>query len=105
NLRLECVEVYYIHNPESQFAEVSRDEFYRRLRGAFEFLERAVADGKVSMYGTATWNGYRAPSDSPEALSLERVVQTAREVAGGGHHFKNVQPPLHLVATAECTDT
>jgi len=96
NLRLECVDVYYIHNPESQFAEVSREEFYRRLRGAFEFLETAVLDGKISIYGTATWNGYRAPSDSPEALSLERVVETARDVAGDGHHFKVVQLPFNL---------
>src|SRR5262245_3452031 len=96
NLKLECIHVYYIHNPESQLAEVSRDEFYKRLRAAFEFLETAVADGKISIYGTATWNGYRAPADSPEALSLERVVETARDVGGDGHHFKVVQLPFNL---------
>src|SRR6266508_3404309 len=40
NMRLSCVDVYYVHNPESQLAAVSRDEFRRRLRAAFEFLER-----------------------------------------------------------------
>ncbi|HEY7181753.1 MAG TPA: aldo/keto reductase [Blastocatellia bacterium] len=104
NLRLDCIDVYYIHNPESQFAEVSRDEFYKRLRAAFEFLETAVTDGKISMYGTATWNGYRAPSDSPEALSLERVVETARDVAGNGHHFKVVQLPFNLAMAEAFTD-
>ena len=104
NLKLECVDIYYIHNPESQLAEVSRDDFYRRLRAAFEFLETAVADGKISIYGTATWNGYRAPSDSPEALSLERVVETAREVAGDGHHFKVVQLPFNLAMNEAFTD-
>jgi aryl-alcohol dehydrogenase-like predicted oxidoreductase len=104
NLKLECVDVYYIHNPESQFAEVSRDEFYSRLRAAFEFLETAVADGKISIYGTATWNGYRASSGSPEALSLERVVETAREVAGDDHHFKVVQLPFNLAMTEALTD-
>jgi aryl-alcohol dehydrogenase-like predicted oxidoreductase len=104
NLKLDCVDVYYIHNPESQFAEVSREEFYGRLRAAFEFLETAVADGKISMYGTATWNGYRAPSNSPEALSLERVVETAREVAGESHHFKVVQLPFNLAMTEPFTD-
>jgi aryl-alcohol dehydrogenase-like predicted oxidoreductase len=104
NLKLECVDIYYIHNPESQLAEVSRDEFYRRLRAAFEFLETAVADGKISIYGTATWNGYRAPSNSPEALSLERVVETAREVAGDDHHFKVVQLPFNLAMTEAFTD-
>src|SRR5499426_426931 len=104
NLKLECVDIYYIHNPESQLAEVSRDEFYRRLRAAFEFLETAVADGRVSFYGTATWNGYRAAPDSPEALSLERVVETAREVAGDDHHFKVVQLPFNLAMTEAFTN-
>jgi aryl-alcohol dehydrogenase-like predicted oxidoreductase len=76
NLKLDAVDVYYIHNPESQFAEVSREEFYRRLRAAFEFLESAVAAGKISMYGTATWNAYRVAPDNPEFISLEQVVET-----------------------------
>jgi aryl-alcohol dehydrogenase-like predicted oxidoreductase len=96
NLQLSAVDVYYLHNPESQFAEVRGEEFYTRLRATFEFLESAVATGKISMYGTATWNGYRVPSNSPELLSLERVVQTAREVAGDQHHFKVVQLPINL---------
>jgi aryl-alcohol dehydrogenase-like predicted oxidoreductase len=104
NLKLESIDIYYIHNPESQLAEVSRDEFYKRLRAAFEFLETAVADGKISVYGTATWNGYRAPVDSPEYLSLERVEETAREVAGDSHHFKVVQLPFNLAMTEAFTD-
>jgi aryl-alcohol dehydrogenase-like predicted oxidoreductase len=96
NLRLDCVDGYYLHNPESQLAEVTPDEFYRRLHAAFEFLESAVEDGRIAMYGTATWNGYRAPATSPEHLSLERMVETARVVAGDGHHFKIVQLPFNL---------
>lgn len=99
NLRLDNVDVYYLHNPESQLAEVPADEFYRRLAAAFEFLESAVATGKISMYGTATWNGYRAASNSREFLSLERVVKTAREVGGDNHHFKVVQLPVNLAMT------
>jgi aryl-alcohol dehydrogenase-like predicted oxidoreductase len=104
NLKLDCVDIYYLHNPESQLAEVSREEFYKRLRAAFEFLESAVADGKISVYGTATWNGYREPSNSPTALSLEQVVGVAREVAGDGHHFKVVQLPFNLAMTEAFTD-
>ena len=97
NLKLSAVDVYYIHNPESQFAEVSREEFYRRLRAAFEFLESAVAAGKIAMYGTATWNAYRVTPDNTEFISLEQAVQTAREVAGDNHHFKVVQLPLNIM--------
>ena len=99
NLRLDAVDVYYLHNPETQLAEVSLTEFYRRLAVAFEFLESAVAAGKIAMYGTATWNGYRVSSNSREFLSLERVVETARQVGGDNHHFKVVQLPVNLAMT------
>jgi predicted aldo/keto reductase-like oxidoreductase len=36
------------------------------------------------------------PASSREFLSLERVVQAAREVAGDSHHFKVVQLPMNL---------
>lgn len=104
NLKLECVDVYYIHNPESQLAEVESEEFYGRLGAAFEFLESAVAAGKIAMYGTATWNGYRVPPTSREFLSLERIVQTAHEAAGGNHHFKVVQLPLNLAMVEAFTN-
>lgn len=103
NLKLEAVDVYYLHNPESQLAEVKREDFYQRLHHAFEFLEEAVAAGKIVFYGTATWNGYRVPANSAEYLSLERVVQTARAVAGEQHHFKVVQLPINLAMTEAFT--
>lgn len=96
NLQLAAVDVYYLHNPEAQLAEVSPAVFYQRLQLAFEYLETAVAAGKISMYGTATWNGYRVAAHSREWLSLERIVQTARAVAGENHHFKVVQLPINL---------
>ncbi|HYP00424.1 MAG TPA: aldo/keto reductase, partial [Pyrinomonadaceae bacterium] len=40
NLRLAAIDVYYIHNPETQLGVVSRAEFETRLRAAFEQLER-----------------------------------------------------------------
>ncbi|MFN0123594.1 MAG: aldo/keto reductase [Blastocatellia bacterium] len=96
NLRLDCLDVYYLHNPESQFAGTGREEFYVKLRAAFAFLESAVAAGKIAMYGTATWGGYRAPENGRDYLSLEQVVETARAVAGDGHHFRVVQLPYNL---------
>ncbi len=98
NLRLSTVDVYYVHNPESQLGSVSREEFERRLRAAFELFERNIADGKIRMYGAATWNGFRASEDSREYLSLERMVDIAREAAGGGdaHGFRFVQLPFNL---------
>lgn len=96
NLRLEAVDIYYLHNPETQLARVSPQEFYQRLRRAFEFLETAVQAGKIGVYGTATWNGFRVPPQSSEHLSLAQVVKVAREVAGDGHHFQVIQLPVNL---------
>jgi len=96
NMDLECVDVYYIHNPESQLAAVSPEEFRRRLRAAFEMLEQNVADRKVSKYGVATWNGFRAEPDAREYHSLESMVEIARELAGDNHHFRFAQLPLNL---------
>jgi aryl-alcohol dehydrogenase-like predicted oxidoreductase len=62
NLGIETLDIFYIHNPETQLADIDRDEFIRRLRAAFEYLERAVQDGKIRRYGLATWNAFRVPT-------------------------------------------
>ncbi|MGH7267856.1 MAG: aldo/keto reductase [Candidatus Rokuibacteriota bacterium] len=96
NLGLATIDVYYVHNPETQLGDVPRPEFRRRLRAAFERLERACGDGAIAAYGTATWNGYRQPPESADYLSLADVVALAREVGGAGHHFRFVQLPYNL---------
>lgn len=96
NLDVTCLDVYYVHNPESQLAAVSQGEFMTRLRAAFEFLESAAGDGAVKYYGVATWNGFRAEPDSRDYHSLEAFVELAREIGGDNHHFRFVQLPLNL---------
>ncbi len=96
NLGLEALDVYYLHNPETQQAELSREEFYRRLRAAFELLEKQAAQGRIGAYGVATWSGLRVPPDANDYLDLNRMVALAREVAGEGHRFRFVQLPYNL---------
>lgn len=96
NMGLESVDVYYIHNPESQLGEVSKNEFYARLKRAFERLEQNRRDGKLAYYGVATWNGFRVPADSPNHHSLERMFEIAREVGGEDHGFRFIQLPFNL---------
>jgi aryl-alcohol dehydrogenase-like predicted oxidoreductase len=96
NLDVECIDIYYVHNPESQLGKVTREEFDGRLRQAFEALEQAVAAGKIRMYGTATWNGYRNPADAKDYLSLAQIVSLAEKAGGKDHHFKVIQLPLNL---------
>lgn len=96
NLNLATVDVYYIHNPESQLGTVARAEFETRLRAAFEQLERSVAEGKIKNYGVATWNGFRVAPNAQGFHSLERMLELAREAGGEHHHFRFVQLPFNL---------
>jgi len=96
NLGLASVDVYYVHNPETQLGAVSRPEFLARIRAAFEMLERQVAAGRVGRYGVATWNGFRVPPDAREHLSLEELAAAAEAVGGAGHHFRVIQLPYNL---------
>jgi aryl-alcohol dehydrogenase-like predicted oxidoreductase len=99
NLGVDTVDIYYIHNPETQLDAVPRREFVGRLRSAFEVMERAAADGKIGYYGVATWNGFRQSSQAGDYLSMEEVVQLAREVGGDAHRFRFVQLPYSLAMT------
>ena len=96
NLGVSCVDVYYLHNPETQLDVVPEDDFLARMREAFDALEGAVAKGQLRRYGTATWNGYRTKPGSPGHLSLEALVGIAEEVGGKDQHFKTLQLPYSL---------
>jgi aryl-alcohol dehydrogenase-like predicted oxidoreductase len=96
NLRLDGIDIYYLHNPEQQLEDIPRPRFLNRIGAAFELLEHKVAEGKIRMYGTATWNGYRLPPEAPDHLSLQELVGIAREVAGVDHHFRVIQLPYNL---------
>jgi aryl-alcohol dehydrogenase-like predicted oxidoreductase len=96
NMNLECVDVYYIHNPESQLGAVSESEFYTRLRAAFSLLEQNRKQGKLRRYGVATWNGFRVPPESRDYHSLARMVELAQEVGGDEHGFRFIQLPFNL---------
>ncbi|MGB2900434.1 MAG: aldo/keto reductase [Candidatus Acidiferrum sp.] len=103
NLGVECIDVYYLHNPETQLAEVPKEEFLNRVREAFTFLESAVEAGEIQYYGMATWNGFRQDARSRDAMQLGEIVQMAQEIAGGRHHFRFVQLPFNLGMTEALT--
>ena len=96
NLGLETIDIYYLHNPETQLGEVSRPVFMRRLRAAFDLLEVAARDRRIGLYGTATWSGYRQPQAARDFLSLPDLVALAEEVGGPEHRFRVVQLPYNL---------
>jgi aryl-alcohol dehydrogenase-like predicted oxidoreductase len=99
NLGLDSIDVFYLHNPETQLAHVPREEFDRRIRAAFARLERIAGEGKIHYYGTATWDGYRRPKGARDALSLTRILEIAREEGGAEHRFRFIQLPVNLAMT------
>ncbi len=96
NMNLSCVDVYYVHNPESQLSAVPAEEFWKRLRSAFEFLEQSAQNGEIKNYGVATWNGFRAEPDADGYHSLEQMADIAKDIAGDNHHFRFIQLPFNL---------
>jgi len=82
NLGLDTIDLYYLHNPETQLQEHSRAEVYDVLEAAFETLERRVQAGDIRHYGVATWEAFRVEQGAASYLSLPEVVERARAAAG-----------------------
>ncbi len=96
NLGIETIDLFYLHNPETQLAEVSPDIFRERLKRAFAALEGAVRAGKLLYYGMATWNAFRVAEGSRDSISLTAAAEIANEVGGHAHHFRFIQLPFNL---------
>jgi aryl-alcohol dehydrogenase-like predicted oxidoreductase len=96
NLGLETIDLYYLHNIESQRTSVDGPTFRARLVSAVAALENAAALGRIARWGLATWDGLRVPPEHPEHLSLAEIVAVAEEVAGTDHHFAAIQLPVNL---------
>jgi aryl-alcohol dehydrogenase-like predicted oxidoreductase len=96
NLGLDTIDLFYLHNPESQLADVSPEVFHDRLKHAFAALEASIKAGKLRYYGMATWNAFRVPDGSRDYLSLSATAEIAREAGGHAHHFRFIQLPFNL---------
>ena len=99
NLGLETIDVFYIHNPESQLTEIERPAFRERLQSAFAMLEEAVMQGKIRFYGIATWNGLRLREEERDYISLAALLDIAQAAGGEQHHFRFLQLPFNLGMT------
>jgi aryl-alcohol dehydrogenase-like predicted oxidoreductase len=92
NLGVDTIDVFYLHNPETQLGFLKREEFDERVRHAFARLEQLVERGKIRWYGAATWDGLRMKG----ALDLPRMAEIAVEEGGPEHHFRFVQLPFNV---------
>ena len=99
NLGLDCIDVYYVHNPEAQLASISRGQFEMGLATAFRQLEASRSLGKIQFYGVATWNGFRVDAAAKAYHSLERMVEFAIQAGGVDHGFRFIQLPFNFAMT------
>ncbi|WP_277540372.1 aldo/keto reductase [Haloarcula laminariae] len=100
NLDLDTIDLYYVHNPETQLAETDREGVYDQLEATFERLERRADAGDIDHYGVASWDAFRVPADHEKYLSLPEVIERARAAADAAGntatHFRAVQLPFNV---------
>ena len=99
NLRVETLDVYFLHNPETQLQRLGRRHFLHRLEDIFRLFEAMVDEGKIRAYGIAVWNALTYEEHNEEHINLEEVFDVAREVGGSNPHFKYVQLPFNIAKT------
>lgn len=104
--RLNCgsIDAYLLHNPEYYLGWAkrndldltgAREEYYRRIRLAFEHLEKEAGRGRIRCYGISS-NSFPVSADDYEFSSLERVISIANEISPL-NRFKVVQFPFNLI--------
>ena len=100
NLGVETIDLYYVHNPETQLQTNSREAVYDKLEAAFTRLEERAAAGDIERYGVATWDALRVQADHGQYLALPEIVERARaasDAAGtAGTHLRAVQLPFNV---------
>jgi aryl-alcohol dehydrogenase-like predicted oxidoreductase len=103
-LKLETLDFYLLHNPEyylewaqknGHALEAVRSEYYRRIRRAFEYLEKEVVRGRIRYYGISS-NTFPAAADQADFTCLAAIWDIAGSLAAA-HHFRLVQLPLNLM--------
>jgi hypothetical protein len=100
-LGVPAVDVLLLHNPEYFLMDAAhrglprdaaREEFYGRVKKAFQHLETEVAAGRIRGYGVSS-NTLVVPRENEDAVSLERLLESA------GAGFALVQLPFNPLET------
>jgi len=79
NLKVEAVDILYIHNPYEAQAPYNLDHIvFERLAKAFEFCEKMAQEGKIANYGVATYSSLR---QKPDASKMHLSIQKLSKIA------------------------
>jgi uncharacterized protein YyaL (SSP411 family)/aryl-alcohol dehydrogenase-like predicted oxidoreductase len=114
-LELDTLDILLLHNVEyflmdaarrgEQTRETLHQEFRRRLKAAFEYLERQVSAGRLRYYGVSS-NTLPAHVKHPTAVSLSDLLELAKAAAHAvgqrDCHFRVVECQLNLLEPGAC---
>jgi aryl-alcohol dehydrogenase-like predicted oxidoreductase len=91
------IDVLFLHNPETQAAG-ARGTYHlsKAITAAFEAMEEVCAAGLSQGYGVATWDGFDQ-SRYGDCLSVAKLWELARTVAGDRHKMTAIQFPISLI--------
>lgn len=95
-LGVKGIDIFYIQNPEFLKGELGSSEFEKRVKTAFEACEEFVDKGLIKSYGVTTWNGFFYEQEHPEYISLQKLVDIAKSIAGDRHSLRYIQFPYSL---------
>lgn len=99
NLHVTCLDIYFLHNPETQLTKIGYNQFLKKLEEIFACFEAMVSVGKIKAYGIAVWNAFTYEEGNSEYICLEDVYDVAHKVGGANHHFKYIQLPFNIAKT------
>lgn len=100
NLGVDCLDIYFLHNPEMQLQKLGYRKFLKKIESIFTRFEKMVAQGLIKNYGIAAWNAFTNKKDSGEHINLEDLVNIALKVGGENHHFNYIQTPFNMGKTS-----
>jgi aryl-alcohol dehydrogenase-like predicted oxidoreductase len=100
NLDVDTIDLYYVHNPETQLDEKLPPAVYDQLEATFERLEQRAAAGDIEHYGVATWDAFRVSKRHDHYLDLGEIISRARaaakEVGNTATHLRAIQLPFNV---------
>jgi len=99
NLHVDTIDIYFLHNPETQLTKIGYEAFLKKLEGIFALFETKVHEGKMKAYGVAVWNAFTYEPSNPEHINIEDIYDVACRVGGSNHHFKYLQMPFNIAKT------
>jgi len=103
-MKLETIDVYLLHNPEyfldSPLAkdlnlDELRHEYYRRIKNAFEHLEKEADTGRISYYGISS-NTFGKSTEDLIFTSLTECRNIAEKISDK-NRFRVIQFPFNLI--------